>query len=1300
MKQRLSLFLVMCMVMGLFPTVALASDTQVFADVPAESWYYDAITYVYEHDMMSGTGNNQFSPTALTTRGMIVTILHRMEGTPEAADAAFSDVQQGTYCQAAINWASACNIVGGYGDGNFGPNNLISREQMATILYHYAQYKGYDTTVSGDLNVFSDQASVGDYAKNALCWAVGAGLISGYTDQTLDPRGYTSRGEVAVILNRFCALFAEDSGKSQTYTVSFDVNYDDKGIDTQKTVPAGDTVEKPSTPTRSGHSFAGWYKDESLATSFDFDTKIFSDVTLYAKWIPFSGSSGQSDGHDEQASFTVSFYESQDDATPFETVDVKSGDCVQSAVLPVRTDEIFIGWYTTPNESDWSNAFIFETTPITKDISLYAICLENVDTDGDGLIDALEYYIGTDVALTDTDGDGLDDYYDFAVFNYDPLLADTDLDSIDDSAEDYDGDNLSNAQELVRGTDPLFFDTDGDTLSDYDELTTHSTNPLLQDTDGDDVNDDVELALGTDPLNYNTTFTVEQSTPAPSELYPVSATVTTQVKGAQVESLTVQSSANGALNAIIPGYLGEAIDIAIDGDIDSATLEFYYDSSLGQINDTFQPRIYYYNEQLGYLEEVDDQVVEDGKVTATTTHFSSYILLNKVDFDKVWDSEIKSPLITDDGDELALAIAFAIDSSGSMYDNDSTGLRKDLAKEFVDKLRDFDLGAVVDFDSDAILLSSFTDDKEEIKAAIDRVDSSGGTDIGAGVELALEQFAPYAQDEGTIKYIVLLTDGEGDYDSTLTQQAADSGIIIYTIGLGHYIDEELLITIAAETGGKYYYADNADELTDVFDEVAQETIDLTIDSNGDLIPDYYNDLIKAGKLRTGTGAFISPVDFNYDEDGNPSADYDGDGLLNGEELVLTTQNGYTYVNMKSHPMMVHSDADGLDDYMESIYGTNAFVNTYHYRGVEYALDNDNFTYERVLDNESAAYQKISNAIFSATQFNWSQDEEAMMLIADFLEAYADVSTMDDVSETIQREILYATCESMLGDINKLDNAADYWDLIKACCEILGNLNDAHVTLESCIEQFQIVANTFSKTMGNIPCVEIPSKLGVGEWLNIAAMSIESAGDMISVVDNYSQLIANKELYQESIELLEELSKNADNSYVKCAAREVKSVTENQLVTFLYAVDDAALAQLENLTELTSNLISLHPYIIISKMIVDQFADKAEQIVSSVYSLRTLDDIINGTKALFNVEEPNDGGYYFEITDTKQLQYITQLIFARICAGEYANVIVSNQTYVEDWLFVSLFVDFDKQDVLNQITNENDTLEEYLEWYLA
>lgn len=177
-----------------------------FNDVSANDWFASAVDYVTGKGMMNGTADNTFSPKANTTRGMVVTVLYRLENQPSTSAASFTDVASGAYYANAVAWANANGIVSGYGSGKFGPNDKVTREQLAAILYRYAQYKKYDVSVGEDTNILSynDAQSISSYAIPAIQWACGAGVVTGKSGSKLDPKGNATRAEVAAMLMRFC----------------------------------------------------------------------------------------------------------------------------------------------------------------------------------------------------------------------------------------------------------------------------------------------------------------------------------------------------------------------------------------------------------------------------------------------------------------------------------------------------------------------------------------------------------------------------------------------------------------------------------------------------------------------------------------------------------------------------------------------------------------------------------------------------------------------------------------------------------------------------------------------------------------------------------------------------------------------------------------------------------------------------------------------------------------------------------------------------------------------------------------
>lgn len=174
-----------------------------FTDVSTSDWFYSDVMFVYENGLFSGTDSRSFSPNASMTRAMLVTVLYRLEGEPAGTgSSSFSDVCSGSYYEKAVAWAAANGIVTGTGSTSFSPDAKVTREQLAAILYRYAQYKKLDTDAGAKLDSFSDAGNVSGYASEALSWAVSEGLINGASGRLM-PKGDATRAQVAAILHRF-----------------------------------------------------------------------------------------------------------------------------------------------------------------------------------------------------------------------------------------------------------------------------------------------------------------------------------------------------------------------------------------------------------------------------------------------------------------------------------------------------------------------------------------------------------------------------------------------------------------------------------------------------------------------------------------------------------------------------------------------------------------------------------------------------------------------------------------------------------------------------------------------------------------------------------------------------------------------------------------------------------------------------------------------------------------------------------------------------------------------------------------
>ena len=184
--------------------VTIAANGRTFSDVADSAWYREAVGFAVSHELFNGVSDTEFAPTKSMTRGMFVTVLARLADQEDySGNAEFTDVASDAWYAAGVAWASSKGIVSGYGDGKFGPNDEVTREQMALIMYNFTKAMGYDITGSASLDKFSDSASVHSWAADAMKWAAGTGIMSGNTDGTLNPRGTATRAQVATIMMNY-----------------------------------------------------------------------------------------------------------------------------------------------------------------------------------------------------------------------------------------------------------------------------------------------------------------------------------------------------------------------------------------------------------------------------------------------------------------------------------------------------------------------------------------------------------------------------------------------------------------------------------------------------------------------------------------------------------------------------------------------------------------------------------------------------------------------------------------------------------------------------------------------------------------------------------------------------------------------------------------------------------------------------------------------------------------------------------------------------------------------------------------
>ncbi len=556
------------------------------------------------------------------------------------------------------------------------------------------------------------------------------------------------------------------------------------------------------------------------------------------------------------------------------------------------------------------------------------------DTDQDGVLNFIENMYHTDADNPDTDGDGLDDYVEMAVVGTEVNNTDTDQNSVSDGEEDTDRDGLTNSQEVnEHGTDPISADTDGDNLSDHEEIFEIYTDPVLADTDEDGKNDGWELENGYDPLEVNTDFPEDEEAPIPDNM-------TVESDG---EVVITPLEDDPLINEDTPGYIGsDPIEVELEEGHD-ADISISYDPDAMEEGE--DPTLYYFDEETQSYEEIPSNVSE-GTVSATINKSGKYVLLNHKFVQDVWENDIFKPSeLNSDG---TIDVVFVIDRSQSMDSNDPNAIRKDVTKAFIEKLREgVDRAALVQFTAIGEKIMDLTSNKTELFNTVDMIensdgggcagsDANAGTNGSAGIREALNILA---ESQAAYKYIIFLTDGNdttvsedyGDEEGTygLTGEARQKGIIIHTVGLVGTgdVDIDLLKRVAKGTGGNYYLAsvgddaENNSELVEIYDQIESVTIDRHLDSNDDGISDYYTRLICEQKLGTGTG-LMNLFNGESFETIQQNADFDGDGIQNGDELQIIENDRGVFVKVNSLPYLQDSDCDGISDPRELELGTS------------------------------------------------------------------------------------------------------------------------------------------------------------------------------------------------------------------------------------------------------------------------------------------------------------------------------------------------------------------------------------------
>ena len=819
----------------------------------------------------------------------------------------------------------------------------------------------------------------------------------------------------------------------------------------------------------------------------------------------------------------------------------------------------------------------------------------NLDSDNDGIPDYDEKKIGTEINKSDSDNDGISDYLELSI-GYNPLSENPE----EDGKKDYDDDGLSNVEEKKHGTDLANADTDEDELSDYEEIYVYGTDPLKNDTDGDGILDGTEIKLRINPLvkncdNESISCTLDSKKMIDDydeHVYPkihLTGTV------AAIDNFEVKVRENDVfINKMIPGYIGTAYEFSTSEKFDKAVLTFYLDKDLFQ-DKKFKPAIYYFDEEKQILEELENQKIEENTVSAEVEHFSTYIVLNKTEYDKVWEKEIV--FYTEEQKINGMDFAFVIDASGSMsYDNypqnDRNGLRLTLSKKMVEKMSDNDCAMVVKFATRATLLQTLTNDKTLISTAIDQVGSFGRTAMKDGIHIANMEYA-LKSDKSRNKIMIVITDGLDNSSTYLLDnvisEAKANGVKIYTIGLGSEIDISELMQIASQTGGKYYYASVSSDLKDIYNDIEDETVDYSLDSNNDGISDYHTKMLCEGKLTTGTGVpLFAGIPY---EDVQSNDDYDGDGLKNGEEVKVKQFGKSAYITVKSSPITAYSDSDAYTDYEEVItYYTNPLKNNVimHENTIK-TLMNGDYYYASIYEDEYLSstskqiFTWIGNNVYGSnydeqeiykdalvdyfTKINeWTKEQESLLEYAKMLQSYGYVvsqavekarvdlvSKGDIIDYIINLEMQIEHSRAAMADLEKSSSVFSKAEFYKQYDDIRESIRIA----ASKSDELKAALNQEVVVKGKITTfAEGKSAKAISKTLSWTCNILQEGIAVAEGFSDYCELKANLEVVQENLYVLEVVGSKAYYDNLKKAANSLLVVARKGYANAISEIMDS------------------------------------------------------------------------------------------------------------------------------------------------
>lgn len=1061
-----------------------------------------------------------------------------------------------------------------------------------------------------------------------------------------------------------------------------------------------------------------YFDYDEQADWLTIDTSGFGyseERNAYVVTEKISGIKGELTEPKKYTELILHIYDSRDNLICEKTTEPEKEWCFEGTGLYPGMNKIEVK--AVGSEDIVSSIYLFDILGVNYD----ALNGAEVDTDLDGLYDLLENNVGTDIHLADTDGDGLTDYQEVCELGTDPLSADSDNNGANDAYEDEDGDGITNIEEYKSGTSPYFEDSDFDGISDSEEISTYGTNPLLEDTDGDGASDFWEITNKYDPQSYNESFVVKQEGDKVNEALPVSPSVEVTVKdgSADVESLQISkvyNYDNPYISRSVTGYLGDAFEFTMDGSFEKARISFAYDTSLGTIGDDFQPRIYYFNEEKKMFEELENQTVKNGVVSADTTHFSIYALLDKIGVDEAWNKVKRSVQILKEYG--SANITFCVDSSASMAWADPANLRGEVMEYFIDHLTgETDKVSIETYTKKSTVIADFTSDKEVLKGALAGigVDTGLNADSGTDGAAALSEAIDRNYDAGgTYRYIVFFSDGK-DTDCTysyeqIADKALEKKVVIYTVGIG-IENSDTLNEIAEKTRGQSFYLTADSSIENIFSDIANEMIARSSDTNGDGISDYYTEMIYKGEILLSNGSReLVGCDFNY-LDGKLSDDHDGDGLKNGDEIRVVADGDRIYIKMKSHPLMENSDGDGIDDYTEHVNGTNPMLWTVNKACSDYVMTGSNFNSHNFCEAYDSGFLLKGLTGANALIYGvWNKDELYRDLMIDYYSTYVTEEMVKNEQEVEKKRLLIEYFDNIIAGLNDsfvfdaVDEIQSRYPQIRAAYNFKSALNGMNNADEIArafaddIGKFILKVNAISEdaTQMRFECngmkytqklldaesvqkvVDVPA-----DFLNKYIYYIQGGVDVIDTIGSLASINANSALLQQNLDQLDYLINYSEDDHARDAAKIIKDKLMGCYASTVCAIVADCLETAGNVLIAVATKIPYILALVIARDAVDLvFGIKTD--IEQHYEMLCYHEMMKACVAIINTTIQDSGEISYEIGKEDAL------VFRRNMIHLMQLRILGEKKYFDwnayDGIFANDWIRFDKplRDSVNSI----------------